>query len=195
VHRNNLALGDFRISPVQDFSIFTGFSCLADTDTDRDLEEFIRHDAARHSHDKIAITYTLQTDTENIPDSEPLGFATLQNDAIVVESNGDLPGVCSEYPYRSYPAVKIGRFGIRIDLQGNTLGSLFLYMIKLLFTTNNRTGCRFVTVDARRDKRNKVDVRPFYEKNGFGILPCRPRTSTSIPMYFDLKSLKNGSPR
>lgn len=192
--RNNLEFGEFRISPVEDFSIFAGFSCLADTDSDRDLEDFIRHDAARHARDKIAVTYQLLTLVEKVPDNEPLGFATLQNDAIVVESDSDLPGVCHEYPYRSYPSVKIGRLGIRKDIQNNRLGSLFLHMLKTLLMTNNRTGCRFITVDARRDKKNKVDVRPFYAKSGFGILPCRPRTSTYIPMYFDLLSLRGGDP-
>ena len=180
--RNSLALNGFRLNPVEDFSIFAGFTCLAPHDTDRDLDDFIQNDAERHFLDRIAVTYQLLV-AEGGP---PLGFATLQNDAVVLAPEDDLPGVSEAYPYRAYPAVKIGRFGIHTDYQRGKLGSLFLLMIKILLVTHNRTGCRFITVDARRDKKNKVDVTGFYAKNSFEVLPCRSRTSKYVPMYFDL---------
>ncbi len=172
-----------------DFASFTGFTCLSPEDTDRDLDGFILQDAERHHQDRIAVTYALAD--MSMPDF-PLGFATLQNDAIVTEP-GELPEVAGHYPYASYPAVKIGRFGIRLEYQRNAtlrLGSLFLFMFKNLLLHENRTGCRFITVDARRDKKNKVDTTIFYERNGFSLLPCRKKTSRYIPMYFDLKRLE-----
>jgi hypothetical protein len=189
VQRNSLKTGNFKINPVTDFSIFAGFTCLSPDDTDRDLDNFIRQDARRHYEDGIAVTYAL---TREDHPKEPLGFATLQNDAIVIDRENLLPEV-AEYPYASFPAVKIGRFGIQLEYQRNKtlhLGSLFLFMFKNLLLHENRTGCRFITVDARRDKKNKVDTTAFYEKNGFTLLPCRAKTSRYIPMYFDLKILK-----
>lgn len=183
VSRNSLEYEGFRISPVEDFTIFAGFSCLGPDDTDRDFDEFIQCDAEQHFRDKIAVTYVL-CPVEN--KSLPLGFATLQNDAIRLKDDIVLPGVCDNYSYKSFPAVKIGRFGISIDYQGGRLGSLFLYMIKRLLVTENRTGCRFITVDARRDKKKKVDVSAFYRKNHFERLPTEDKTSQYIPMYFDL---------
>lgn len=186
--RNSLTAGNFRINPVTDFSTFAGFTCLALEDTDRDLDGFIHQDAERHHQDRIAVTYAL---TDMMTPDFPLGFATLQNDAIVAES-GELPEIAGRYPYASYPAVKIGRFGIRLEYQQNKtlrLGSLFLFMFKNLLLHENRTGCRFISVDARRDKKNKVDTTAFYEKNGFALLPCREKTSRYIPMYFDLMRL------
>lgn len=153
-------------------------------DTDRDLDEFIQQDAERHFRDRIAVTYRLTGMADETQSA--IGFATLQNDAIVASGKEDLEGIRLEYPYRSYPAVKIGRFGIHADFQRNNFGSLFLYMINCLLTNGNRTGCRYITVDARRDKENDVDVRPFYAKNGYRPLPCRPPTSRYVPMYFDL---------
>jgi GNAT superfamily N-acetyltransferase len=159
---------------------------LPPDDIDQDLNDFIQHDAARHFDDRIAVTYTL----ENAKNADVcLAFATLQNDAIVVENSSDLPGIAGEYPYKTYPAVKIGRLGVSLKYQRNRIGSLFLYMLKELMLDANRTGCRFITVDARRDKRNSVDTRPFYQENGFSELPCRPKTSTYVPMFFDLKAL------
>jgi len=179
------------VSPVEDFTIFAGFSCLNDYDTDRDLEDFIRNDARKHFVDKIAVTYqlfSLQAINEG-----PIGFATLQNDAIVVDEETDFHDICKEYPYRAFPAVKIGRLAIRLDLQKQHFGKMFLTILKTIFITNNRTGCRFVTVDARRDKKNKVDVRGFYGTCGFSELACRGKTSTYVPMYFDLATFQPGT--
>ncbi|MEG6551564.1 hypothetical protein V6C53_15160 [Desulfocurvibacter africanus] len=176
----------FRISPVEDFSIFAGFSCLSPDDTDRDLDEFITCDAERHYQDKIAVTYQFQSAAACEKSLMPIGFATLQNDAITNPNPADLPAVCQAYNYKAFPAVKIGRFGIHLDLQRQSFGSLFLYMLKVLLTTDNRTGCRYITVDARRDKANKVNVTGFYKRNQFAVLPCLPKTSTYVPMYFDL---------
>lgn len=168
---------------MEEFTAFAGFTCLSPSDTDRDLDNFIRHDARRHDADRIAVTYVL---TRKDHPEEPLGFATLQNDAIVIDRENPLPEVM-EYPYPAFPAVKIGRLGISLDMQGFGLGSILLQLLKRLMCEANRTGCRFITVDARRDKKNKVDTTTFYEKNGFAFLPCRERTSRYIPMYFDLK--------
>jgi GNAT superfamily N-acetyltransferase len=175
----------FKISPVEDFSILAGFSCLSPKDTDRDLDDFAQYDAERHYTDKIAVTYMF----EDLHDPEfLLAFATLQNDAIIAKSV-DLPELGDFYTYAAYPAVKIGRFGVRLDYQKRHIGSLFLGMLKDLMLDANRTGCRFITVDARRDKNNNINVAPFYEKNGFHLLPCRGKTSHYIPMYFDLMQL------
>jgi hypothetical protein len=186
VQRNSQSHAEYRLNPVEDFSIFTGFTCLQPQDTDRDLDAFLQEDAEQHYRDRIAVTYVL---TRNDFPKVPLGFATLQNDAIVVNNDDSLPMVQDGYRYASFPGVKIGRFGISMDLQGNGLGSVFLLMIKKLMLDANRTGCRFITVDARRDKKNKVDTSAFYVKNNFPLLPCRPKTSHTIPMYFDLMQM------
>ena len=81
MNRNSVTHSGFTIKPVEDFSIFNGFCCLKKSDTDRDLEDFIRNDAERHFKDKIAVTYGLFTEGSLVP----LGFATLQNDAIVID--------------------------------------------------------------------------------------------------------------
>jgi GNAT superfamily N-acetyltransferase len=186
VQRNSQLFSGYQINPVEDFTVFTGCTCLSPDDADRDLDNLIRHDAQRHYEDRIAVTYALTR--EDHPET-PLGFATLQNDAIVIDRENPLPEV-AEYLYSAFPAVKIGRLGISLDMQGAGLGAILLRLIKQLMSTANRTGCRYITVDARRDKKNKVDATAFYEKNGFTLLPCREKTSRYIPMYFDLKRLK-----
>jgi hypothetical protein len=90
VQRNSLIYANYRLDPVEDFSIFAGFSCLQPDDTDHDLDKFLHEDAEQHYKDRIAVTYTL---THNDHPQTPLGFATLQNDAIVVDDADALPMV------------------------------------------------------------------------------------------------------
>jgi GNAT superfamily N-acetyltransferase len=183
VRRNSLTVGSYTIAPVEDFNIFAGFLCSPPDAEDRDLEDFLANDAYQHFVDRIAVTYVL-TFTGGAPQF-PLGFATLANDAIVIGRDNPLPEVIG-YPYNAFPAVKIGRFGIALPLQKHGLGGLFLAMLKKLMCEENRTGCRFITVDAWRDRKARVDVTPFYKKHGFALLPCREKTSHYVPMYFDL---------
>ena len=83
--------------PVEDFRIFNGFSCCAPGDH-KDIDDFIHHgDAKRHFKDKVAVTYGLFEDAPGAEDY-PLGFATLQNDAIEIEEK--------KYAYPNMPAVK-----------------------------------------------------------------------------------------
>lgn len=186
MQRNSQLFSGYQINPVEDFAIFAGFTCLSSNDTDRDLDNFIRQDAQRHYADKIAVTYALTR--EDHPEAA-LGFATLQNDAVVIDRDSPLPEV-AEYHYPAFPAVKIGRLGVSLDMQKVGLGTIFLQLVKRLMCVANRTGCRFITVDARRDKKNGIDTTSFYEKNGFALLPCREKTSRYIPMYFDLKLME-----
>jgi len=184
VQRNSLTAGPFTIAPVEDFNVFAGFLCSPPESADRDLEDFLATDAHRHFRDRIAVTYVLAS--ADAPHT-PLGFATLANDAIVIDRENPLPEVAG-YPYASFPAVKVGRLGIALPLHKHGLGGLFVSMLKKLMCVDNRTGCRFITVDAWRDKKAGVDVTPFYAKQGFVLLPCRRKTSHYVPMYFDLLS-------
>lgn len=87
--------------------------------------------------------------------------------------------------YDGYPAVKITRFGVRSEFQRNKIGSSILHAVKQLFLTENRTGCRFITVDAY----NTPGVREFYAKNDFEDLPKDKPSATTHSMFFDLRRL------
>ena len=103
---------------------------------------------------------------------------------------------------KRFPAVLIGRLGTNKDFAGHGYGTAIMEFIKVLFRNNNRTGCRFLIVDAL----NRPDTLHYYEKNGFrylidderleakymgigvGHLPLNTRL-----MYFDLLKLKVNS--
>lgn len=70
---------------------------------------------------------------------------------------------------RTYPAVLLGRLGVNLPYRGRGLmiGRQVLNYIKLWFLDeDNKTGCRFLVVDAY----NKTDVLEFYRRNGFKFL-------------------------
>ena len=60
--------------------------------------------------------------------------------------------------------MKIGRLGV--DLKCKGIGSPLMDFIKGWFSSNNKTGCRFLLVDAY----NELDVLKYYQKNGFQFL-------------------------
>lgn len=59
-----------------------------------------------------------------------------------------------------------------------------LDFIKSYFIAENKTGCRFLTVDAY------ATTIPFYEKNGFIPLNNDDVDSVTRLLYFDLKSFE-----
>jgi GNAT superfamily N-acetyltransferase len=161
---------------VTDYTVFTGFSC-----GHPDLDDFLHTDAAKHAAQLLAVTYALCLAENTL--RTPLAFASLLNDSAMMDKRfkKKMPRVCQ---YSVYPAVKIGRFGVRQEAQGKNVGSDFLDLIRLLFLENNRTGCRLVTVDAY------ADAVGFYQRNGFQFFHPGDEGEDTRAMFFDLIRFK-----
>jgi GNAT superfamily N-acetyltransferase len=137
---------------------------------DKDLDEFFLEDAANYEQQLLGKTYCFVPD-ENL--SIIVCAFTLSNSSIEA---GNLPNsrrkkvtefIPHEKSLSSYPATLIGRLAVSEDFQGNRIGSNLLDYIKLwIMDSENKTGCRFLTVDAYN---NEVTGR-FYEANGFKYL-------------------------
>jgi len=80
------------------------------------------------------------------------------------------------------PAVKIGRLATGEQWAGNGVGTFVINFIKAWFTEGNKTGCRFIIVDAY----NNDKTISFYEKNGFTFLLTTDTKDTTRLMVFDL---------
>lgn len=178
--RNSIESEGFVFSKITDFSVFRGFDCGRD-----DLNDFIRNDAEPHKVELIAETYAFAVKTDDKL-SVPLAFVSLSNDTI---KRVDLPkSVIKSIPrqlrYAALPAVKIGRLGVRKLFQSMDVGTAVINLMKQLFTTENRTGCRFMTVDAYNDDR----VLNFYLRNGFDFYHERDANEDTRIMFFDLKT-------
>jgi GNAT superfamily N-acetyltransferase len=89
----------------------------------------------------------------------------------------------NEKRIKSYPSVKICRLGIKKDYHGKGIGSILLYFIKSYFLEDNKSGCRFITVDAYHD------AIPFYQNNDFQFLRKDEDDFVTRLLYYDLNDI------
>lgn len=67
---------------------------------------------------------------------------------------------------RRFPAVLIGRLATNKDYAGRGVGTAVMDFMKRWFRFDNKTGCRFLIVDAYN---NEATIH-YYQKNGFRFL-------------------------
>lgn len=169
-----------------------------------DLDDFFQHDAPLYSEQMLGKSYCFRLDED--PAVIVCAF-TLSNDSIRVDilPNNREKKVQKHIPHskqmRRYPGVLIGRLGINVDFAHCGLGSELMEFIKSWFIdAGNKTGCRFLIVDAYNDN---IPLG-YYTKNGFIFLfssesqeaeytgfEKNTRLKTRL-MYFDLISLISG---
>lgn len=156
---------------------------------DDDLNDFIKNEVQLYKHQLIAMPYIV---IEKDKTDRILAYFTLANDKIAItdfKSNNQFnkfkkKKFNKEKYLRSYPSVKVGRLGISKEFQGVGIGTHIIDFIKFYFLEGNKTGCRFITVDAYNA------AVPFYKKNGFDFLIKKDDNPTQL-MFFDLINLKN----
>ena len=172
------------------------FSC-----SDKDLDEFFAKDALFYDSELLGKTYAW-IDLSN--PTNILAMITLANDSVKAKfitssaRNRIQRGINNAKRGMNYPAVLIGRLGVSADYRGKgmNIGSQILNYIKGWFRSeDNKTGCRFIVVDAY----NNEKTLHFYEKNGFkplykteqeerAVLELNPEQPLETRfMFFDLK--------
>jgi GNAT superfamily N-acetyltransferase len=144
---------------------------------DPDLNEFFLKDAIPHKRELIGVTYFFYDEAAKTA----IAFFTVMNDAIRTDGfKDDLP---SGKRYTFYPSVKIGRFGVNKKYHRTGIGTQLMDFIKHFFTLENKTGCRFLTLDAY----NKDTVLTFYQKCGFTFYTEKDQHKATRTMKYDLK--------
>lgn len=172
----------FRIYKMGENERVSSFDC-----GDTELNNFVMNDAQPYRKEKFAVTYTL-IDKELA--KNVVAFFCLTNDRISItdfdtktEFNRFSKRFINAMRLKSYPAAKIGRFAVASSMKGMNVGSALLKFIKTFFVVDNKTGCRFLTVDAY------VDAVPFYLKNGFVPLSSKDKHDDTRLLYFDLNDV------
>lgn len=169
-----------------------------------DLDEFLYKDSLAYERDLMGKTYCWLL---NEDDRKIVGFVTLANAGIQTThlQNNPKRHLHKNIPYnkqgRTYPAVLIGRIAVSKDFQGKDfrVGSQIMDFVKTWFVTDdNKTGCRYVLVDAV----NTPHTLAYYERNGFKPLFRREKDERDFyhikeedelktrMYYFDLLLLK-----
>ena len=155
-----------------------------------ELKNFLIDDALDNQMKKISATYLWFKRGSN----EFVGYITLLTDKLNLDSALKTEMRKQKIKYKELPAIKIGRICVDDKYQKIGIGSL---MIKFaMFTAselNERVGCRFMTLDAKRNCDPKKDAIHFYKKK-IGFLELlqseeERKKSTTTPLYRDLTKI------
>lgn len=141
------------------------FSCGND-----DLDDFFRFNSIAYAKVLFGKTYCFYEIEK--PACIVCAF-TVSNASIFTNRlpNARKKKVSREVPHAKqdliYPAVLIGRLGIDVNYQRLHVGSELVDFIKVWFAeSNNKTGCRYLVVDAY----NSETPISFYKKNDFDFV-------------------------
>lgn len=177
--RNSCRSGSFILRKVDDHSICSSFDC-----GNEDLNDYFHNHAEPHKTQLITQCYCLQDEVSG----EIMALLDFCNDSVRSDDYNALIDIDDAKRYRYLPAVKITRLGVRRDLHNQNFGTQCLNMVKMFFITDNRTGCRCITVDAYKE------VVGFYTKNKFKLLSRQDERKATRAMLFDLKRLELPNP-
>lgn len=140
---------------------------------DKDLEDFFHEEAVLYSRACLGKTYCF---IDNAGDATKIvAFFTVSNDSVKTtfipksSTNKVQRKIPGQKHLRTYPAVLIGRLGVNKEYQGKKflVGLQVINYLKTWFIEeDNKTGCRFLVVDAY----NREHVLNFYERNKFKYL-------------------------
>jgi len=177
--------------------------CNAFSCGNEDLDSFFSKDAVKYSQQLMGKTYVF-VDSSTLKDV--VCAFTVSNASIFTNylPNARKKQIGKNLPWEKrdliYPAVLIGRLGVGVPFKKQHVGSELLDYIKQWFVDpDNKTGCRYLVVDAY----NLPIPLSFYEANGFRYMfsseeqECQYRnieSSASLRtrmMYFDLMLLSN----
>lgn len=172
-------LGSFDFTRLDSTLDLKNFEC-----TNKDLNDFLKNDAIPHQDQLFAVTYLFKLE------QKIAAFFSVSND-VVSELMFEDKKTFDKFKkhmlprpkrYKTLPAVKVGRLGVDKDFTGKGIGSDILNLIKYSFTHDNKTGCRFITIDAY----NEDKTLKFYSKNEFEFFTEKDKSDKTRSMYFDL---------
>lgn len=151
---------------------------------DADLNGFLFNDARSYADKKLAYTFILEDE------GRIAAYYSLLNDKVTKRetTTATWRRMKKLFPhpkhFSSYPSVKIGRFAVAKEYEGQGIGRNLMEVIKMkLSDSENNSAFRFLTVDAY------LSAIPFYEKNGFKMLLSDDDNEHTRMMYFDMIQL------
>ena len=122
---------------------------------DEELNDFLLNDAKHYSVQRLAVTYLLESETDTV------AYFCLSNDTVqrfMADKSGwkkIRKSIPNSKLRSSYPAAKIGRLAVSKQYAGKGFGRLMIQIVREMFVNDTqKTGCRFVTVDAYQNAVN-----------------------------------------
>ena len=157
---------------------------------DADLHDFIVNDSNLYRKALLAVTYVFEA-VDDRTHEHIAAYFSLANDRVSMSDFPDKTAFnrfrkhrfVNEKRLKSYPAAKICRLAINQEMKGQHIGQFLINFIKSYFLADNKTGCRFLTVDAY------AAAIPFYLKQKFVPLTMEDEGSDTRLLYFDLNDI------
>ena len=164
---SNFSISDLSLSLLDKdiLNLSLPFSC-----GDNDLDDFFQNNAVNFGKQLLGKTYCyrLKEDKRVIVCAFTLSNSSIDSRHLPNSRRKKLTeNIPNEKSLSSYPAVLIGRLGVNKSFSGKGIGTKIMEFLKLwLLEKENRTACRFLTVDAY----NNEQTLKYYENNGFKYL-------------------------
>ena len=150
--------------------------------SESDLNDFLTEEAMYYQEELLSVTYLVYYD------GQLAAYFSLLNDLIRLEETEKSVRnrINRKIPFSKqrnhYAAVKLGRLAVDCRFAHQGIGETILKVIPTMFLPRNKTGCRFLTVDALSS------ATGFYEsKGGFRFFTEQDANDDTRLMYFDLK--------
>ena len=141
-----------------------GFTCK-----DEDITEFFTQDYADYAYQLLGKSYCfVKPDTSEIVCAFTVANSSVKVDSLSSNLRNKLNRKIPNAKRRpQYPAVLVGQLAVSDLFSGHHVGDELLDFIKSWFIDPlNKTGCRYVIVDAV----NHPKVFEYYQRNGFKFL-------------------------
>lgn len=176
---------DYVIRKLGDNETVKSFDC-----GDADLNDFILNESGLYRKALLAVSYVFEA-KDDANHEHVAAYFSLANDRV---SLTDFPSktefnrfrkhrFVNEKRLKSYPATKICRLAVNQNLRRRRIGEFLIDFIRSYFLADNKTGCRFLTVDAY------AAAIPFYLKQKFVPLTMEDEMAPTRLLYFDLNDI------
>jgi GNAT superfamily N-acetyltransferase len=139
---------------------------------DDDLNDFLKNDAAKYQTEHLSQTRLV------FRQGQLIAYITLLADCIILQSSEKKKTLKEARSHHqsiyTFPAVKIGRIGVRKGLQRSGIGTqLLIYTIGLVVRMNRELNiaCRFITLDAYPKSVSWYEQKHFKFNKHYGRAP------------------------
>lgn len=156
-----MSLSDFTFIELKQSPAVGSFDC-----GDGDLNDFLCNDSLNYQNQLMSKTYLFTNATGVV------AFFSISNDTLTDKGEGGWNkllralGIPNEKRRKMFPAVKLGRLGVKIGTQSGGIGKEIIELIIGLVLFKSKSACRFLIVDSYNNRR----TIGFYTRNGFQFL-------------------------
>ena len=178
MNQNELIFGDWVLRPLADLDLHVShFDC-----GDFEMNAYFRQKSKKYRKQLLVQSYHFCP--MEYEGNIPIVLVDLCNDVVCRKMLPDPEIIPDQKRFlETFPAVKIARLGRNVKFKGMGAAKHLFNALKFFFTENNRTGCRFLTLDAYRERVG------LYEDCGFIRTLADEDENTqkrTVSMLFDL---------